>query len=395
MAASRTPQGPLDWRVPITNDDGTPTAEFMRKWNLQVGINTGIPTTPQQLSQILDLLGATQGDVLFRAASGWQVLAPGAAHALLTSGGSGNNPAWATLSAELDVLGDAEGSVLYRGAAGWAVLAPGTAGEVLTTEGAGAAPIWAASGGGSVTSHFGSGAPVTLHTDGDLYFDTSATPYAEYVQNAGAWVAVAGGGGGGGSTTQYIGGPFGSGVNTTGAATKGNFFEPIVPLAISKVFVQQGVVTAGHTLRCSIVQLDAFTGGVRTITNVLGTATALTTGAEFVVTFSFAAPVVLAANTPYCVLVTDTSAALATTSLVMYNAQSLASWINLPCAFLAGSSAPGVYSVTIATLNPTVGTTFTPSMGAGLVMAMEAGVGGAIPSGSSAAYIAAVDSIGT
>lgn len=47
------------------------------------------------------------------------------------------------VSTILDVLGATRGAVLYRGANGWAVLPPGTAGDKLTTHGAGADPTWA------------------------------------------------------------------------------------------------------------------------------------------------------------------------------------------------------------------------------------------------------------
>lgn len=49
------------------------------------------------------------------------------------------------------VAGSAQGAILYRAAAGWVHLAAGTSGQVLTTGGAGANPSWAtpASGGGS------------------------------------------------------------------------------------------------------------------------------------------------------------------------------------------------------------------------------------------------------
>ena len=36
--------------------------------------------------------------------------------------------------------------------------------------------------------YFGSGAPSTLHNDGDLYFDTSTSPYSPYVQRSSVWV---------------------------------------------------------------------------------------------------------------------------------------------------------------------------------------------------------------
>jgi hypothetical protein len=262
VAAPKTPQGPLDWRVPITNPDGTPTNEFMRKWNFQTSINTGIPTTPQQLSDVLDLLGLAQGDIIYRDADRWRVLGPGAARTLLTSGGVSANPSWVTQTAHLDDFGASRGDLLFRGATGWEVLAPNTMGDILVTEGAGGDPIWATiagvldfisavqgsvlfrssagwvalapgtsgdvlttagagadpawapgggGGGGGVTSYFGVGPPSTLHTNGDLYFNTSTVPYALYVQNSSAWVAVAGGGGGGGGNIAH----FGTGAPTT------------------------------------------------------------------------------------------------------------------------------------------------------------------------------------
>jgi hypothetical protein len=51
-------------------------------------------------------------------------------------------------SAVLDEIGSTQGQVLYRGAAGWVALAPGTAGQVLQTNGAAANPSWASLAGG-------------------------------------------------------------------------------------------------------------------------------------------------------------------------------------------------------------------------------------------------------
>lgn len=48
--------------------------------------------------------------------------------------------------------------------------------------------------GGGTTTHFGSGAPVTLFSEGDLYFDTSTAPYTEWVQHSGAWELAGGSG---------------------------------------------------------------------------------------------------------------------------------------------------------------------------------------------------------
>ena len=55
-----------------------------------------------------------------------------------------------TPSVVLDVIGATEGDVLYRGASAWLALAPGTSGQVLQTQGAGATPQWA--NAGSVSS---------------------------------------------------------------------------------------------------------------------------------------------------------------------------------------------------------------------------------------------------
>jgi hypothetical protein len=63
--------------------------------------------------------------------------------------GSGSAPSCGTTSGLLDLLGSARGDIAYRGASGWAVLAPGTNGFFLETQGAGADPIWAAAAGGS------------------------------------------------------------------------------------------------------------------------------------------------------------------------------------------------------------------------------------------------------
>lgn len=70
------PLNPLTWNVPIVNKDGTPTQEFMRKWQLQIAVNaaaTGL-TTEAQVSAILDILGNTSGSVLVRNSLRWDGL---------------------------------------------------------------------------------------------------------------------------------------------------------------------------------------------------------------------------------------------------------------------------------------------------------------------------------
>lgn len=59
-------------------------------------------------------------------------------------------PVATTLTALIDnAIGSVQGEVLYRSASAWTVLAPGTSGDFLQTLGAGADPAWAAVGGGS------------------------------------------------------------------------------------------------------------------------------------------------------------------------------------------------------------------------------------------------------
>lgn len=163
--------------------------------------------TPTSLSALIDACaGATQGDVLYRNASGWVVLGPGTSGQLLSTGGAAANPSWITASGTgtvtsvatgagltggtitgagtisfaavadgsvlanisggslapsantltgiIDhVLGSTQGNVLYRNGTVWTVLAPGVAGQVLATGGAAANPSWSTVvGTGTVTN---------------------------------------------------------------------------------------------------------------------------------------------------------------------------------------------------------------------------------------------------
>lgn len=59
----------------------------------------------------------------------------------------------ALTSAQFDVLfGTTQGSLIYRNATMWVALTPGAAGTVLQSGGAGANPSWAVAGSGTVTS---------------------------------------------------------------------------------------------------------------------------------------------------------------------------------------------------------------------------------------------------
>ncbi len=104
-------------------------------------------TSYSQISSFLDFLGTVQGDIVYRGASSWEVLAPGTSGQVLQSGGPAANPSWENtsgiVSAGLDDIGNVQGDILYRNATVWTVLAPGTSGQFLETGGAGANPSWA------------------------------------------------------------------------------------------------------------------------------------------------------------------------------------------------------------------------------------------------------------
>lgn len=59
-----------------------------------------------------------------------------------------------TLTAIIDsAIGSTQGDILYRNASGWVVLPPGTAGNVLSTGGSAANPSWISAGGSGITNN--------------------------------------------------------------------------------------------------------------------------------------------------------------------------------------------------------------------------------------------------
>lgn len=175
--ATNQPLDPLTWNVPIVTPQGYPTNEFMRKWQAQRGINGGIPTDAAGMSALLDLLGAARGDVIYRGPTLWTVLAPGANHSILQTGGAAGDPSWETMSAALDRISATQGSIIYRNATGWVALTPGTLGYVLTTAGAGDNPQWAATTSGEPTRavFFAEGLLASSELLGEWAFPTGVT----------------------------------------------------------------------------------------------------------------------------------------------------------------------------------------------------------------------------
>jgi len=196
--------------------------------NSVLGNNSGGSAIPSALtaSQVLDMIASTQGDILYRNASVWTVLAPGTSGYILSTGGPAANPSWInptnggtvttitagtgitlssgatctvtctasfstianhdilanisggsaapianTMTAILDdTMGSTQGNILYRGASNWLVLAPGTNGQVLT-QGA-STPSWASAGSvTNVTLTAGNG----LNSSGTCTITTTGT----------------------------------------------------------------------------------------------------------------------------------------------------------------------------------------------------------------------------
>ncbi len=62
---------------------------------------------------------------------------------LANTSGAAAAPVATDMTTLLDVIGSTQGSVLYRNATGWTALTPGTSGQYLQTQGASANPVWA------------------------------------------------------------------------------------------------------------------------------------------------------------------------------------------------------------------------------------------------------------
>jgi len=84
-------------------------------------------------AEILDaLIGSTRGGLLCRGAGGWVLIEPDTAGYVLTDGGAGADPAWATLATLLNQILTTRGDLLYRGSGDAARLAKGSQYSVLS-----------------------------------------------------------------------------------------------------------------------------------------------------------------------------------------------------------------------------------------------------------------------
>lgn len=110
--------------------------------------------TPIGSGNVNGPVSSVSGDIaLFLGTGGTAIQDPGYGPNLTIAGTSVNLGGSISTSTILDSLGSVQGDLAYRGASGWTVLAPGTSGNVLATQGASQNPHWvAATSGGTVTS---------------------------------------------------------------------------------------------------------------------------------------------------------------------------------------------------------------------------------------------------
>lgn len=87
--------------------------------------------------------GLTGGTITTTGTIGLATIATG--NVLANTSGGSAVPTANTPTKVLDVIGATEGDILYRGASVWTALAPGTNGQFLQTTGAGSTPQWATS----------------------------------------------------------------------------------------------------------------------------------------------------------------------------------------------------------------------------------------------------------
>lgn len=142
--------------------------------NSTAGSATAADTT---LTALIDraLAGTAQGNILYRNATAWVVLAPGTSGNFLKTQGAAANPTWAAVTglsaiADADLLanisggsavptataitdfldytiGNTKGDILFRDTSVWKKLGVGSAGQVLTVSSG--VPAWGAAGAGS------------------------------------------------------------------------------------------------------------------------------------------------------------------------------------------------------------------------------------------------------
>lgn len=196
-----------------------------------------------------------------------------------------------TLSNMLDTLGSAAwGNVAYRGAAGWVVLAPGTSGQFLETLGVNANPTWANApgqvytGSSSITltgSAFSITAPVsvpnggtglTVGTSGGIlgYTATGTLASSALLTHRGVML-----GGGAGATPYALSslGTSGQVLTSAGAASDPSWVSPAAGTVTT--------INTGHCLTGGPINATGTVAAVDAASGVCGVVTPDTNSAHF------------------------------------------------------------------------------------------------------------------
>lgn len=118
LAVSQNGQASSTWDTTPSTNSGAAGGISTIPNNEVLGNNSGATAAPVGISAsaVLDMIGSTQGDVLFRSAAGWNVLAPTMARRLLATGGAGANPSYISLTlSDLSFAGVANGVATLDG----------------------------------------------------------------------------------------------------------------------------------------------------------------------------------------------------------------------------------------------------------------------------------------
>lgn len=235
--------------------------------NKLVRVNSGATGLEfDSVSNTIDLLGNTEGDVLYRGASAWTVLSPGTSGQVLTTGGAGADPSWQTPSTgtgtvssvglSLPTIFTITVSPITTTGDLTAVLATQNANIVLAGPGSGsaAAPTF--------RSLVASDLPLFSSSDAGVV-PSSGGGTTNFLRADGTWDAPSGGGGGDPNYTHSAGAPSGAGteglVNTD--ITNGDLYIATVSPGSGSATVVQSAYGDGHNVNPTPILASAPTVG--------------------------------------------------------------------------------------------------------------------------------------
>lgn len=196
----------------LTNCTGLPLGGIVNISNATILSNvSGGAAAPaaNTMTSLLDIIGATQGDILYRGASVWTALAPGSNGTVLTSGGAAANPSWTSVGGTgtvTSVTFTGDGTVLSNTPSG-AVTTSGTLTATLAN--AGNATVLGNVSGGSAAPIYLSKIQLTTLINAFTSSLSGAVPLSgggttNFLRADGSWAVPAGGGGGNGTSIGMV-----------------------------------------------------------------------------------------------------------------------------------------------------------------------------------------------